>query len=429
MKYLDASNIDFKKSLKKLIKSNSEPSDDILITVSKIVQDIRTRGDEALLEYTNQYDGLSVDNESIEITNKETKEALSRISSSMRGSLEDAATRIRLFHEKQKQETWTYKDNDGNLLGQRVTPIERVGVYVPGGKAAYPSSVLMNVIPAQVAGVKEIIMVVPTPSGDRNDPVLAAAAILGVNKIFTIGGAQAIAALAFGTELIPKVDKIVGPGNIFVATAKREVFGFVGIDMIAGPSEVVIVADKNANADWVAMDMLAQAEHDEEACSILISSDKDLIESVENSIMKFLPEMERAEIIEASLKKNGLIIKTEDFKQAIETVNIIAPEHLELAVADPEALLDDIKHAGAIFMGNYSAESLGDYCAGPNHVLPTAQTARFSSPLGVYDFQKKTSLIKCDRSSVSEIAKVASVLARGEGLTAHARSAELRRNS
>ena len=429
MKYLDASNIDFKKSLKKLIKSNSEPSDDILITVSKIVQDIRTRGDEALLEYTNQYDGLSVDNESIEITNKETKEALSRISSSMRDSLEDAAKRIRLFHEKQKQETWTYKDNDGNLLGQRVTPIERVGVYVPGGKAAYPSSVLMNVIPAQVAGVKEIIMVVPTPSGDRNDPVLAAAAILGVNKIFTIGGAQAIAALAFGTELIPKVDKIVGPGNIFVATAKREVFGFVGIDMIAGPSEVVIVADKNANADWVAMDMLAQAEHDEEACSILISSDKDLIESVENSIMKFLPEMERAEIIEASLKNNGLIIKTEDFKQAIETVNIIAPEHLELAVADPEALLDDIKHAGAIFMGNYSAESLGDYCAGPNHVLPTAQTARFSSPLGVYDFQKKTSLIKCDRSSVSEIAKVASVLARGEGLTAHARSAELRRNS
>ena len=429
MKYLDASNIDFKKSLKKLIKSNSAPSDDILITVSKIVQDVRIRGDEALLEYTNQYDGLSVDNESIEITNKETKEALSRISSSMRDSLEDAAKRIRLFHEKQKQETWTYKDNDGNLLGQRVTPIERVGVYVPGGKAAYPSSVLMNVIPAQVAGVKEIIMVVPTPRGDRNDPVLAAAAILGVNKIFTIGGAQAIAALAFGTELIPKVDKIVGPGNIFVATAKREVFGFVGIDMIAGPSEVVVVADKNANADWVAMDMLAQAEHDEEASSILISSDKDLIESVENSITKFLPEMERADIIEASLKKNGLIIKTEDFKQAIETVNIIAPEHLELAVADPEALLDDIKHAGAIFMGNYSAESLGDYCAGPNHVLPTAQTARFSSPLGVYDFQKKTSLIKCDSSSVSEIAKVASVLARGEGLTAHARSAELRRNS
>ena len=429
MKYLDASNTDFKKSLKKLIKSNSAPSDDILITVSKIVQDVRIRGDEALLEYTNQYDGLSVDNESIEITNKETKEALSRISSSMRDSLEDAAKRIRLFHEKQKQETWTYKDNDGNLLGQRVTPIERVGVYVPGGKAAYPSSVLMNVIPAQVAGVKEIIMVVPTPRGDRNDPVLAAAAILGVNKIFTIGGAQAIAALAFGTELIPKVDKIVGPGNIFVATAKREVFGFVGIDMIAGPSEVVVVADKNANADWVAMDMLAQAEHDEEASSILISSDKDLIESVENSITKFLPEMERADIIEASLKKNGLIIKTEDFKQAIETVNIIAPEHLELAVADPEALLDDIKHAGAIFMGNYSAESLGDYCAGPNHVLPTAQTARFSSPLGVYDFQKKTSLIKCDSSSVSEIAKVASVLARGEGLTAHARSAELRRNS
>ena len=313
--------------------------------------------------------------------------------------------------------------------GQRITPLDRVGVYVPGGKAAYPSSVLMNVIPAQVAGVKEIVMVVPTPEGERSDLVLAAAEILGVTKIFSIGGAQAIAALAFGTDLIPKVDKIVGPGNIFVAAAKREVFGFVGIDMIAGPSEVVIVADKNANVDWVAMDLLAQAEHDEEATAILISPDKSFIDRVEKSIIKFLPDMERASIIKASLKKNGIMIKTEDFKQAINIVNILAPEHLELAVTNPEELLSGVKHAGAIFMGSYSAESLGDYCAGPNHVLPTGRTARFSSPLGVYDFQKKTSLIKCGNGSVSNIAEVASILARGEGLTAHARSAEFRNDS
>ncbi len=429
MKYLDTSSSDFKKSLSSQIKSNSEPNDEISMVVSEIVKDIRDRGDEALLEYTNQYDRLSAQLKNLEITKSEIDAALSRISDSMRESLENAIKRIRSFHEKQKQETWTYTDEDGNTLGQRITSIERVGVYVPGGKAAYPSSVLMNVIPAQVAGVQEIIMVVPTPDGERNDLVLASAAILGVNKIFSIGGAQAIAALAFGTKLIPKVDKIVGPGNMFVAAAKRQVFGFVGIDMIAGPSEVVIIADENANADWVAMDLLAQAEHDEEASAILISPNANVIKSVEKSIEKFLPQMERAEIIQASLNNNGLIIKTKDFAQAVEIVNIIAPEHLELAVIDPEILLEDIKHAGAIFMGNYSAESIGDYCAGPNHVLPTSHTARFSSPLGVYDFQKKTSLIKCDGNSVSEIARVASILAHGEGLTAHARSAEFRHRS
>ena len=429
IKHLDASSVDFEKSLQSIISSASEPSRSVLETVSKIISDVRVRGDDALLEYTNLYDHRSVKIEALQIKEDEIKMASDRISDLMRDSLNEAIRRIRIFHEKQKQETWIFKDDDGNELGQRITPMDRVGVYVPGGKAAYPSSVLMNVIPAQVAGVKEIVMVVPTPEGERNDLVLAAAEILGVSKIFSIGGAQAIAALAFGTELIPKVDKIVGPGNIFVATAKREVFGFVGIDMIAGPSEVVIVADKNANADWVAMDLLAQAEHDEEASAILISPDKNFIACVEKSVMKFLPEMERAKIIEASLKKNGVMVKTEDFKQAIEIVNILAPEHLELAVANPEVLLTDIKHAGAIFMGNYSAESLGDYCAGPNHVLPTGRTSKFSSPLGVYDFQKKTSLVKCRDGSVSNIVEVASVLARGEGLTAHARSAEFRNDS
>ena len=429
IKHLNSSSVDFEKSLESVISSTSEPSKSVIETVSKIIADVRERGDDALLEYTNLYDHRSAKIESLRIEEDDIKIALDRVSDSMQRSLAEASKRIRTFHEKQKQETWIYKDDDGNELGQRITPLDRVGVYVPGGKAAYPSSVLMNVIPAQVAGVKEIVMVVPTPEGERSDLVLAAAEILGVTKIFSIGGAQAIAALAFGTDLIPKVDKIVGPGNIFVAAAKREVFGFVGIDMIAGPSEVVIVADKNANVDWVAMDLLAQAEHDEEATAILISPDKSFIDRVEKSIIKFLPDMERASIIKASLKKNGIMIKTEDFKQAINIVNILAPEHLELAVTNPEELLSGVKHAGAIFMGSYSAESLGDYCAGPNHVLPTGRTARFSSPLGVYDFQKKTSLIKCGNGSVSNIAEVASILARGEGLTAHARSAEFRNDS
>ena len=383
----------------------------------------------ALLEYTNRFDRRTASIESLEISQQDLDAALNRIPDALRSSLEHAASRVREFHDKQKQTTWTYEDAVGNVLGQKVTPLDRVGVYVPGGKAAYPSSVLMNVIPAHVAGVEEIIMVVPTPDDERNDLVLAAAAIAGVHRVFSIGGAQAVAALAYGTELVPKVDKIVGPGNIYVATAKRQVFGVVGIDMIAGPSEVVIVSDGSGDPDWVAMDMFAQAEHDEQASSILITPDADFIIAVEKSIEKLLPEMERAEIITASLSNNGAMIKVDDLKQAIEIVNIIAPEHLELSVDDPDALLDDIRHAGAIFMGHYSAESLGDYCAGPNHVLPTARTARFSSPLGVYDFQKQSSIIKCISSSVNTIAETASQLARGEGLTAHARSAEYRINS
>jgi histidinol dehydrogenase len=429
LKHLDTSTDNFDSTLQSLLSSTDEPEQAVVDTVSKVIADIRSRGDEALLEYTNQFDRRSATLESLEISKDELDAALNRIPDDLRQGLEHAAKRVREFHEKQKQSTWTYEDDEGNVLGQKVTPLDRVGVYVPGGKAAYPSSVLMNVIPAHVAGVKEIIMVVPTPDDVRNDLVLAAAAIAGVTRVFTIGGAQAVAALAYGTELVPKVDKIVGPGNIYVATAKREVFGVVGIDMIAGPSEVVIVADNSANPDWVAMDMFAQAEHDELASAILISADADFISQVEKSIETLLPEMERAEIIKAALSNNSAIIKVDDLKQAIEVVNTIAPEHLELAVNDPDALLDDIRHAGAIFMGHYSAESLGDYCAGPNHVLPTARTARFSSPLGVYDFQKQSSIIKCNSDSVSDIANTASVLARGESLTAHARSAEYRNNS
>lgn len=428
IKRLDTNTEGFDSSLGSLLSSSDEPDQSVLDTVSQIIADVRTRGDDALLEYTNRFDRRSASIESLEISQQELESALERIPESLRKNLEHAAKRVREFHDKQRQTTWTYEDDAGNVLGQKVTPLDRVGVYVPGGKAAYPSSVLMNVIPAHVAGVEEIIMVVPTPDDERNDLVLAAAAIAGVHKVFSVGGAQAVAALAYGTELVPKVDKIVGPGNIYVATAKRQVFGVVGIDMIAGPSEVVIVGDSSANPDWVAMDLFAQAEHDEQASSILISPDADFIEAVEKSIERLLPEMERAEIIKASLSSNGAMIKVDDLKQAIEVVNIIAPEHLELAVSDPDALLDDIRHAGAIFMGHYSAESLGDYCAGPNHVLPTARTARFSSPLGVYDFQKQSSIIKCNSDSVKDVAETASALARGEGLTAHARSAEYRIN-
>ena len=429
LKHLDTSAEDFESSLQSLLSSSDNPDQSVVETVSEIIADVRSRGDDALLEYTNRFDRRAANLETLEISQQELDSALERIPVSLRSSLEHAAKRIREFHEKQKQTTWTYEDDDGNVLGQKITPLDRVGVYVPGGKAAYPSSVLMNIIPAHVAGVEEIIMVVPTPDDERNDLVLAAAAIAGAHKIFSIGGAQAIAALAYGTNIVPKVDKIVGPGNIYVATAKREVFGVVGIDMIAGSSEVVIVSDGSANPDWVAMDMFAQAEHDEQASSILITPDANFISQVSNSIEKLLPEMERAEIISASLSGNGAMIKVDDLQQAIDLVNIIAPEHLELAVSDPEALLDGIRHAGAIFMGHYSAESLGDYCAGPNHVLPTARTARFSSPLGVYDFQKQSSLIKCSINSVNKIAETASILARGEGLTAHARSAEYRRDS
>ena len=424
MKRLDTSTKKFDLSLQSLLSDSDEPDQSIIDTVSQIISNVRVRSDEALLEYTNFFDRRSATISSLEISQQELKFALERIPESLRKSLEHAAQRIREFHEKQRQTTWSYEDEAGNVLGQKVTPLDCVGVYVPGGKAAYPSSVLMNVIPAHVAGVKEIIMVVPTPDDERNDLVLAAAGIAGVHKIFSIGGAQAIAALAYGTKLVPKVDKIVGPGNIYVATAKKQVFGQVGIDMIAGPSEILIICDGSTDPDWIAMDLFSQAEHDEEAQSpasdvadILTATGIELISSTLSSLL------------EQETTKRVSMIKVKDLKEAIDIVNIIAPEHLELAVSNPDELLEDVRHAGAIFMGHYSAESIGDYCAGPNHVLPTARTARFSSPLSVDDFQKKSSIVKCSRDSIKKIAETASILARGEGLTAHARSAEFRLNS
>lgn len=416
----------FKEQLKSLLANTDEPTIEISRTVESILADVRTRGDTALLEYTNRFDDRDASIEDIEIGAAEFEAAVAAIPEELRQGLEHAAARVRDYHERQLIESWSYKDKEGNTLGQQVTPLDSVGLYVPGGKAAYPSSVIMNAVPAYVAGVSEIIMVVPTPKGERNQMVLAAAAISGVSKVFSIGGAQAIAALAYGTASVPKVDKIVGPGNIYVATAKRQVFGTVGIDMIAGPSEVLIVSDGESNPDWVAMDMFAQAEHDEEACAILICPKVEFLDAVEESIHRLLPEMERKDIIKKSLDKNGALILVEDIDEAIDLVNQVAPEHLELSMIAPEAVLPKIRHAGAIFMGQYAAEALGDYCAGSNHVLPTARTARFSSPLGVYDFQKRSSVIMCTEQSAFSLASTASVLARGEGLTAHARSAEYR---
>lgn len=426
LKHLDINTADFKARLEALLSATAEPDPAVIDTVRAIIRAVRERGEAALLEYTNRFDRRRATPAQLEIGQRELAAARDRIPPELRRGLEHAAERIRAFHERQKQATWTFTDAEGNVLGQKVTPLDRVGVYVPGGKAAYPSSVLMNVIPARVAGVGEIIMAVPTPDEARNEAVLAAAAIAGADRVFTVGGAQAIAALAYGTERIPQVDKITGPGNIYVATAKRQVFGQVGIDMIAGPSEVVIVSDGSGDPEWAAMDMFAQAEHDEMASAILICADADFIGRVRACIEKRLPEMARAGIIRASLNNNGALIKVNDLTEAIEIVNIIAPEHLELAVTDPDALLDDIRHAGAIFMGHHSAESLGDYCAGPNHVLPTGRSARFSSPLGVHDFQKQSSIIQCRAGAVAGIAKTAATLARAEGLSAHARSAELR---
>ena len=426
LKQLDTNTADFKARLEALLSAAAEPDPAISDTVRAIIRAVRERGEAALLEYTNRFDRRRATPDQLEIGQRELAAVLDRIPPELRRGLEHAAARIRAFHERQKQASWTFTDAEGNVLGQKVTPLDRVGVYVPGGKAAYPSSVLMNVIPARVAGVGEIIMAVPTPAEARNEAVLAAAAIAGADRVFTVGGAQAIAALAYGAGQIPQVDKITGPGNIYVATAKRQVFGQVGIDMIAGPSEVVIVSDGGGDPEWAAMDMFAQAEHDELASAILICADAGFIGRVRACIEKRLPEMARAGIIRASLNNNGALIKVNDLTEAIEVVNIIAPEHLELAVADPNALLDDIRHAGAIFMGHHSAESLGDYCAGPNHVLPTGQSARFSSPLGVHDFQKQSSIIQCRAGAVAGIARTAATLARAEGLTAHARSAELR---
>jgi len=382
LRRLNSSDAVFKEQLNSLLSNTDEATAEISRTVESILADVRTRGDEALLEYTNRFDDRDAVLDEIEIPAAELEAALAIIPAELRKGLEHAASRVREYHERQKMESWLYKDKEGNTLGQQVTPLDRVGIYVPGGKAAYPTSVLMNAIPANVAGVPEIIMVVPIPKGEKNQMVLAAAAISGVSKVFSIGGAQAVAALAYGTESVPKVDKIVGPGNIYVATAKRQVFGAVGIDMIAGPSEVLIVSDGESNPDWVAMDLFAQAEHDEDACAILVCPKVEFLDAVEESIERLLPGLERKEIIKSSLDKNGALILVKDIDEAIELVNHIAPEHLELSVTAPEPLLPRIRHAGAIFMGHYAAEALGDYCAGPNHVLPTARTARFSSPHG-----------------------------------------------
>ncbi len=424
---LNAADADFSRHLDHLLSWESVSDDAVNQRVLEIIQAVRSRGDEALVEYTQRFDGLEASSMADLILPRERLEqALTRITPAQCEALENAAQRVRSYHEKQKQDSWTYTEPDGTVLGQQVTPLDRAGLYVPGGKASYPSSVLMNAIPAKVAGVAEVVMVVPTPRGEVNELVLAAAAIAGVDRVFTIGGAQAVAALAYGTESVPQVDKIVGPGNIYVATAKRHVFGQVGIDMIAGPSEILVVCDGQTDPDWIAMDLFSQAEHDEDAQSILVSPDGIFLDRVAESIARLLPTMERSEIIRTSIEGRGALIQVADMQQAMAVANRIAPEHLELSVADPQQWLPQIRHAGAIFMGRYTAEALGDYCAGPNHVLPTSGTARFSSPLGVYDFQKRSSIIFCSATGASKLGKTASVLARGESLTAHARSAEYR---
>ncbi|MCO2817767.1 histidinol dehydrogenase [Pseudomonas aeruginosa] len=424
---LNAADPDFGRHLDHLLSWESVSDDSVNQRVLDIIAAVRSRGDAAVVEFTQRFDGLQAASMADLILPRERLElALTRITVAQREALEVAAERVRSYHEKQKQGSWRYTEADGTVLGQQVTPLDRAGLYVPGGKASYPSSVLMNAIPAKVAGVSEVVMVVPTPRGEINEIVLAAACIAGVDRVFTIGGAQAVAALAYGTESVPRVDKIVGPGNIYVATAKRHVFGQVGIDMIAGPSEILVVCDGQTDPDWIAMDLFSQAEHDEDAQSILVSPDAAFLDRVADSIARLLPTMERAEIIRTSLEGRGALIQVADQAQACAVANRIAPEHLELSVADPESWLPEIRHAGAIFMGRYTAEALGDYCAGPNHVLPTSGTARFSSPRGVYDFQKRSSIINCSAEGASVLGRTASVLARGESLTAHARSAEYR---
>ncbi len=424
---LNFSDTDFYPKLDQLLAWEASIDGDIAKIVADILADVKKRGNAALLAYTNRFDRMNLKSaDELELSPQQLQQSLNAISQSQREALQKAADRVRAYAEHQKLESWSYTEADGTVLGQQVTAMDRVGLYVPGGKAAYPSSVLMNAIPAKVAGVEELIMVVPTPDGERNDLVLAAAAIAGVDRVFTIGGAQAVAALAYGTETIPGVDKITGPGNSFVATAKRMVFGVVGIDMIAGPSEILVVCDGKTSPDWIAMDLFSQAEHDEEAQSILICTDADFIEQVKNSIDKLLSDMPRKDIIKKSLEERAAVILVDSMEAAIEVANHIAPEHLELSVDNAQQWAKQIRHAGAIFMGRYTAEALGDYCAGPNHVLPTSGTARFSSPLGVYDFQKRSSLIACSAEGASELGKTASTLAHGEGLTAHARSAEYR---
>lgn len=427
MARLSSRQADFDSLLDALLAWDSVSDDAVASTVQHVLADVKARGDAALLEYTRQFDALDVSAMAeLEFSQEQLLAALTRIDAAQREALENAAARIRHYHEKQVQQSWSYTEVDGTVLGQQVRGMDRVGLYVPGGKATYPSSVLMNAVPAKVAGVAELIMVSPTPRGFVNDMVLAAAAIAGVDRVFAVGGAQAIAALAYGTESIPRVDKIVGPGNIYVATAKRQVFGSVGLDMIAGPSEILVVCDGKTDPDWIAMDLFSQAEHDEDAQSLLISPEADFLDAVAVSIERLLPDMERVDIIRQSLAGRGAMIHVADMAEAIALVNRIAPEHLELSVDQPEQYLADIRHAGAIFMGRHTPEALGDYCAGPNHVLPTSGTARFSSPLGVYDFQKRSSIINCSPAGAATLAATASVLARGESLTAHARSAEYR---
>ena len=431
VKRLNSKDAQFKGTLLSSLSLPMADDEAIDAVVVKILAEVKARGDEAVLAFTKQFDHLNVASVvELEISRKELEQAYQGLSVEQKNALDIAAQRVRAYHEKQKIEagchSWEYKEADGTRLGQKVTALDRVGIYVPGGKAAYPSSVLMNAIPAKVAGVAEVIMVVPTPDGTRNPLVLAAAYLSGVDRVFTIGGAQAVGALAYGTKTIPPVDKIVGPGNAYVAAAKRRVFGIVGIDMIAGPSEILILCDGASNPDWIAMDLFSQAEHDELAQSILLCPDEKFIEQVQASINKLLPEMPRKNVIETSLRNRALLIQVQDMAEACEIANAIAAEHLEICAAEPRKWAELIDHAGAIFMGNYTSEALGDYCAGPNHVLPTARTARFSSPLGVYDFIKRSSMIEVSEAGAQTLGAVASTLAHGEGLQAHARAAEMR---
>ena len=425
---LSTAQADFDARLTTLLAFEETADEKLEATVAAILADVKKRGDAAVLEYTRKFDRLPLaDAAAMELPKAELKAAFDSLPDEQKVALEQAAQRVKSYHQKQLQTSWTYADEDGTLLGQQVTPLDRVGLYVPGGKAAYPSSVLMNALPAKVAGVAELIMVVPTPDGSKNQLVLAAAFLCGVDRVFTIGGAQAVAALAYGTATIPKVDKIVGPGNAYVASAKRRVFGVCGIDMIAGPSEILVICDGGTDPDWVAMDLFSQAEHDELAQAILLSPDADFIAAVAKSADRLLEQMPRKDIIRTALENRGALIHVADMDEACRISNRIAPEHLELSVAEPQAWLPKLKHAGAIFMGRYTSESLGDYCAGPNHVLPTSGTARFSSPLGVYDFQKRSSLIQVSPAGAQKLGAIAATLAFGEGLQAHAQSALYRK--
>ena len=424
---LNTADADFQQQLDALLAWESVSDGAVNQVVHEVISEIRARGDAALVDYTNRFDGWEARSPAdLEIPLARLQQAWETIPADQQEALQHAAERVRGYAGRQKMEGWSYTEADGTLLGQQITPLDRVGLYVPGGKAAYPSSVLMNALPAKVAGVGELIMVVPTPGGALNELVLAAAHVCEVDRVFAVGGAQAVAALAYGTESVPPVDKIVGPGNIYVATAKRTVFGQVGIDMVAGPSEILVICDGQTDPDWVAMDLFSQAEHDEDAQSILLCPDAAFVARVEQSIDRLLPDMQRREIIETALRVRGALIVCRDLDEAAEVGNFIAPEHLELSLAEPERYIHKIRHAGAIFMGRHTSEPLGDYCAGPNHVLPTSRTARFSSPLGVYDFQKRSSLIMVSAAGADTLGRTASILARGEGLEAHARSAEYR---